>query len=317
MKIAYYMVKRPPVCAVRGGAKKTILPGTFRTVHQMEALYMAIKDLVVHIDNSQTCEKRLQAAIQIARDHDAHLTGLYVMKPIAELMMYPIEPILGPVREQIQKPLQEHRDAARAMFDAVTNSAGIVAEWRESEGQVIGSLNISARYTDLVILGQHQPSDIADQSYGVADRLVVGCGRPCLVIPYIGAPEAFGKQVLVAWNAGRESIRAVNDALPMLQRAEKVRVVAVDPPAGKRGEGDIPCADICHHLARHGVKAEAVSLTAPDIDVGNFLLSHAANLNADMIVMGAYGHSRLSEMVLGGVTRAILDQMTVPVFMSH
>lgn len=278
---------------------------------------MAIKDLVVHIDNSQACEKRLRAAVQLAQSHEAHLTGVYVMRSLAELMMYPVEPISGHVRDVIQKPILEARDKARTMFDSMAANTGVVTEWRESEGRVIGSLNTSAHYTDLVILGQHQPDDSADQSDGVADRMVIGCGRPCLVIPYIGVQDTLGKQILVAWNTRREAVRAVNDALPILQRADNVSVLAVDPPTGRRGEGAIPCADICHHLARHGVKAEAVSRTAPDVDVGNFLLSHAADLNADMIVMGAYGHSRLSEMMLGGVTRNMLEQMTVPVLMSH
>ena len=278
---------------------------------------MAIKDLVVHIDNSQACEKRLNAAVQLAQRHEAHLTGVYVMRSLADLMMYPIEPVGASARDMIQKPLLEARDKARTMFDAVTDASGIASEWRESEGSVVGSLSTSAHYTDLLILGQHQPDDVADQSESVADRMVMGCGRPCLVIPYIGAQDVIGKQVLVAWNAHREAVRAVNDALPILQGADQVSVLAVDPPTGSSGEGAIPCADICHHLARHGVKAEAVSKTAVDIDVGNFLLSHAADLNTDLIVMGAYGHSRVTEMILGGVTRSMLDQMTVPVLMSH
>ena len=286
-------------------------------LHKRRLEQVAIKDLVVHIDNSQACEKRLQAAIQLAQNHEAHLVGVYVMQPVEGLMMYPIEPVLGPVREQIRKPLVERREEARDMFDAMSSSAGIVAEWREFEGQIRGALNTNAHYADLVVLGQHQTDDSADQNDGVVEQMVVGCGRPCLVIPYIGAHEVLGKQVLVAWNARRESVRAVNDALPILQKADQVNVIAVDPPSGKKGEGDIPCADICHHLARHGVKTEAILRTAPDIDVGNFLLSHAADMNADLIVMGAYGHSRLSEMILGGVTRSMLDQMTVPVFMSH
>lgn len=102
-----------------------------------------------------------------------------------------------------------------------------------------------------------------------------------------------------------------------LQAAESVSALAVDPPRGKRGEGAIPSADICHHLARHGVHAEAASSVAEDIDIGSFLLSHAADRGVDMIVMGAYGHSRLGEMMLGGVTKSMLQHMTVPVFMSH
>ncbi len=197
--------------------------------------------------------------------------------------------------------------------------AGLVAvsEWRAVEGELASTLDESARYTDLVVLGQYHPQDVSDTNQGLAARLVLSAGRPCLVIPYIGTQETLGQHVLVAWNARREAVRAVNDALPILQKAESVIVLAVNPPTGEAGEGDIPSADISHHLARHGVKAEARSTIAPDIDVGNLLLSNATDLGADLIVMGAYGHSRLRETVLGGVTRDLLQQMTVPVFMSH
>jgi nucleotide-binding universal stress UspA family protein len=231
--------------------------------------------------------------------------------------MYAVEPLSASYRERMQQPLLERRDAARKMFDAATDDEEIVAEWRDTEGGLTRSLNTSARYADLVIIGQHDADDPADQTEGLAGRLVLGSGRPCLVIPYIGTQETLGKHVLVAWNAGREAVRAVNDAMPILQAAESVSVLSVNPPSGKRGEGAIPSADICHHLARHGVHAEAASSIAEDIDIGSFLLSHAADRGVDMIVMGAYGHSRWSEMMLGGVTKSMLQHMTVPVFMSH
>jgi nucleotide-binding universal stress UspA family protein len=278
---------------------------------------MAIKDLLVHVDDSKACASRLHAAVQLARTHQAHLTGLYVIPPIENFLMYAVEPLSASYRERLQKPLLERRDAARKRFDAATDDEEIVAEWRDTEGGLTRSLNTSARYADLVMIGQHDADDPADQTEGLAGRLVLGSGRPCLVIPYIGTQETLGKHVLVAWNAGREAVRAVNDAMPILQAAESVSVLAVDPPSGTRGEGPIPSADICHHLARHGVHAEAASGMVEDIDIGSFLLSHAADRGVDMIVMGAYGHSRLSEMMLGGVTKSMLQHMTVPVFMSH
>lgn len=275
---------------------------------------MAIKDIVVHIDNSQACKKRLLAAIQLAQSHEAHLTGLYVMGPFADLMMYPSEPISERVRDAFRRPLLEAKESAYAMFEATTGNSGIVAIWRDAEEGVTGALNTTAHYADLVVLGQYQPDDSADKNEGLAARVLLGSGRPCLVIPYVGARDTIGRRVLVAWDGRREAARAVHDALPILQGAEHVSVLAVNPP---ERDGDIPCADICHHLARHEVKAEAVSHTTADAEVGTFLLSYAANLDADMIVMGAYGHSRLSEMMMGGVTRTLLRNMTVPVFMSH
>ena len=145
--------------------------------------------------------------------------------------------------------------------------------------------------------------------------MVLAAGRPALVIPYIGAGETLGERVLVAWDGGREAARAVNDALPLLERAASVGVLVINPSRG--GHGEQPGADIALHLARHGISVDAEHLEARDISTGNALLSRLADQNIDVLVMGAYGHSRLREMVLGGVTRQVFQSMTVPVLMSH
>jgi len=147
------------------------------------------------------------------------------------------------------------------------------------------------------------------------EELALGVGRPVLVVPRYGTFETVGQRVLIAWNGSREATRAVNDAIPILKMATKVTVLSVDP----EGEPDrrLPGADLALHLARHGIAAEAESTQALDIGVGDVLLSRAADLGADLIVMGAYGHSRLREMMLGGATRHLLQHMTVPVLMSH
>jgi nucleotide-binding universal stress UspA family protein len=150
-----------------------------------------------------------------------------------------------------------------------------------------------------------------------AEELVLSAGRPVLLIPYAGHFPEVGRRVLVAWNAGREAARAVTDALPLLARASIVQVVAFDPRKGGADHGDIPGADIALLLARHGVKVSIAQQQSKEVDVGNQILSRAADMQSDLIVMGAYGHSRLRELVLGGVTRTLLDTMTVPVLMSH
>ncbi len=142
-------------------------------------------------------------------------------------------------------------------------------------------------------------------------------GRPVLVVPYIGPGKSVATHVLVGWNASREATRAVNDAIPLLQRAKKVTVLAVDPEGGTEGHGEVPSADISLHLARHGIKVEAAQTVTGDIDVGDALLSRASDLGADLIVVGAYGHSRMREFILGGVTRHLLQHMTVPILISH
>jgi nucleotide-binding universal stress UspA family protein len=145
----------------------------------------------------------------------------------------------------------------------------------------------------------------------------MGAGRPVLIVPYVGTFKTLGQRVLVAWNASREATRAVNDALPLLERASSVRVLSVNPRRGIAGHGPIAGADMSLHLARHGVRVEAAAVNTDDVRVDDMLLSQAADAGADLIVMGAYGHSRLGEYVLGGATRHLLRQITVPVFMSH
>jgi nucleotide-binding universal stress UspA family protein len=135
-----------------------------------------------------------------------------------------------------------------------------------------------------------------------------------LAVPYAYERKPVGRRILVAWNGSREAARAVGDAMPLLERAEHVQVAVFRPDAGP---GELPGADLAAHLARHGARANVTRHEASDIDVGNLLLSTAFDAQADLIVMGAWGHSRLAELVLGGVTRTILESMTVPVLMSH
>jgi nucleotide-binding universal stress UspA family protein len=143
------------------------------------------------------------------------------------------------------------------------------------------------------------------------------CGGPVMIVPYMGPAATFGERVIVAWDASREAARAVNDALPLLKRAKQVGVVSVNPRPWPFAHGEEPGADIGLHLARHGVKVEVQRVEGRDIDTANAILSHVADRSADLLVMGGYGHSRLRELVLGGVTRTILTEMIVPVLMSH
>jgi nucleotide-binding universal stress UspA family protein len=149
----------------------------------------------------------------------------------------------------------------------------------------------------------------------MAEALLFESGRPVIMVPYIQTQPLKLDRVMVCWDGGRAAARAIADSLPLLQKAKQVDIVIV---AGKRDDNkEIPGADLGQHLARHGLKVDVKRLASPDIDINSTLLSYAADSSTDMIVMGGYGHSRLREFVLGGVTRAILSSMTVPVLMSH
>jgi nucleotide-binding universal stress UspA family protein len=186
-----------------------------------------------------------------------------------------------------------------------------------AEGATAELVALHARHADLVVLGQADPEDGPPSAAGTVAAALFDSGRPVLVVPYAGTFVTAGRRVLVGWNASREAARAVNDALPLLVGAEVVTVSAVNPRRGLDGHGDEPGADIALHLARHGVKVDVEHSAAPEIEAADILLNRASELSADLLVVGAYGHSRLREMILGGVTRSLLRQMTVPVLMSH
>jgi len=275
------------------------------------------KDILVHVDNSRACGPRIEAAVKIANQFGAHLSGLYVRPRLTVIPPY-IAADLDPAMMTIQtQAVDAQAEEAKSRFDTIAAASDLTVEWRCVEGGLARTINTHARYADLVVLGQADADDPKSVSDGLADRVVLESGRPVLVIPYIGFPEDFAERALVAWNGSREAVRAVNDAMPFLQAAKRVDVLAIDPDDAENGHGDIPSADICLHLARHGVNAHANHITATDIDVGDMLLSRVADAGANLIVMGAYGRSRFREIVLGGATRHLLRHMTVPVLMSH
>lgn len=275
---------------------------------------MSYKSILVHVDNSRACAARLAVAINLAREFGAHLTGLYLMPGLTVPPPYIVAEV-GPDLMQAQEEAAAARaEEAREAFEAATRGTSLATEWRTAEGGRARSIELHGRYCDLIVLGQADPEDPACVSGGLADKVVLESGRPVLVVPYIGAQRPLDEYAMVAWNRGREAVRAVNDALPLLQKARKVDVLSINPdPSGE----NIPSSDICLHLARHGVRAEARHARASDIDVGDMLLSLAADRGVGLLVMGAYGHSRFRELVLGGATKHLLEHMTVPVLMSH
>jgi nucleotide-binding universal stress UspA family protein len=279
---------------------------------------MAFKNLLVHVDDTKGCAARVDAAIELAIAHDAHLTGVYVVtepSPTSFVQGYLPPEALG----VLQQRARERADAALARFAEVAKRNQISFETRVDRvlyTAMAEALATNARYADVVILGQADPDDAEGPRY-LPEEVTLSSGRPSLVIPYIGPGANLGQRVTVAWDASREAARAVNDALPILERAQAVGVVTVNPRERPFGHGEQPGADIALHLARHGIKVEVQRVESRDVDTANTILSHIADQGSDLLVMGAYGHSRLRELVLGGVTRTILHDMTVPVFMAH
>lgn len=273
---------------------------------------MAWKDILVHADDSDGFGARLEIAVHIALANAAHLTGLY-HRPEIDPLRY-AEPDL--VLEGLDKIIAAQRDTearVQEVFESAARNALLQAEWQAVDHHRLKYLADETHYADLIVAGQAT----AGKGGPLAEALLLGSGRPTLLIPHIGVSVAQIKRVLVAWNETREAARAVHDALPLLESSDEVHVLCVADNKADVEQANRRSATLCRHLARHGINAESHSDVVLDIEVADAVLSRAADLQVDAIVMGAYGHSKLRELVLGGATRSLLDQMTVPVLMSH
>ena len=278
---------------------------------------MGMKDLLVHVNMSKHCRTRLDIAARLAKSFEARLTGLYT-GAMGDMPFFMMEEIVSKVEPTLRGWWLQTRDRAKADFDAASRAAGVAADWIEIEDEVAATVPYHARYADLTIVGQTDPEELLPRAeYDIPESVALDSGRPVLVVPYAGSFPTLGRRVLVAWNGSAQSARAVNDALPLLRRAEKVTILTVNAQGARSRRNDRPGAQIAAHLAQHGVKAEPRELTAADVDTDQLILSQASDQGADLVVMGAYGHSRSSELVLGGATRAVFKCMTVPVLMSH
>lgn len=279
---------------------------------------MSYKSILVDIDEKKTSVARIDLALELARVFEAHVTGMVQIYPL----QIPYHAVNG-LKQEIEKRQAafEHERAMQAIgqFDSRASAAGVASVGTRTEmGDAAELLTLHARYHDLAVVGQVDPdAPVGRQgAAGIMDQWVTSTGRPVLVVPYIGYRQGLLDHVLVAWDGGTQATRAVTDALPLLRRARLVTVLTID--AERTGNhGEEPGADIALFLARHGVKVEVRREHSGDLEIGTFLLSQIADLGASMVVMGAYAHSRLRELILGGVTRVMLDSMTVPTLFSH
>jgi nucleotide-binding universal stress UspA family protein len=262
-----------------------------------------MKDILVTIDHHASSASRLAVAVGLAKRHLARLTGLLVVRH-----QYPVESAVA---------------AAQAMFEQQVAEAGVEGRWQCVDGSRIdaGAIEIifyHAQFSDLVIIGQGSPeSASAGVKPDLPERAVLEIGRPVLVVPYAGTFATAGERVLVAWRAGRESTRALNDALPILKQARRVEVLVKDRPEAYPNDGEISRAGLREHLARHGVAAKVSRLTAGTTPLGDVLLNRVCDEGFDLLVLGAVAHGQEGSMAFGAVARHLLGEMTVPILMSN
>jgi len=275
-----------------------------------------IKDIIVNLSVTKEGSVAGKYAVSVAAALEAHLTGV-------AFIYDPVVPISGAgyiPAEVIETQRDDNEAAAEAAiksFTAASNQAGISAEPLMTSASLAGAGDHFARMArrfDLAIVGQAQP-EVSGMEQVIGETTLFESGRPMIVVPYIQKAPFKTNNVMICWDGSRTATRAVADAIPIIGNSGRVEIVIVANERGKQDE--IEGADIGQHLARHGLKVDVHRISGGNIDVGDALLSHAADSGADLMVMGGYGHSRLREFVLGGVTRSIFESMTVPVLLSH
>jgi nucleotide-binding universal stress UspA family protein len=275
-----------------------------------------IKDIVANLSVGISREVATEFAVSVAATLDSHVTGIAFryepLVPLTDRYGFPAE-----VMDSQRAENEKRATAAMAAFDEAARRAAVLAQSRMLDVQVASAPDVFAKVArrfDLAIMGQPEP-DTPTLERLLVEAALFDSGRPVLIVPYIQRRGLTLDRVMVAWDGSRSAARAVADAMPLLVRAKATEVLTVASEPAKSDE--MPGADIAQHLARHGVKVEVDSIVSVETDVASTILSHAADISADVLVMGGYGHSRLREFVLGGVTRGILSSMTLPTLMSH
>jgi len=277
------------------------------------------KTILVQLSNPRRTDVLASVAGRLAERSNAHLIGLNVANALAHMPAMPA--LVGPEDFAAFEAIDDETAARlKAAFDQVTQNRAFVAEWRNV--RIVGMEPVAAviehgRAADLIVASQSDPDWEMSGLFDAPERLALESGRPVLIVPYAGRFGEIGKRVMVAWSGKREGARAVFDALPLLKSADKVTLLCVVGRDSDGESGQLPGAEIAASLARHGVKVTVRKTMADEIGVADEILARLADEGSDLLVMGAYGHSRLREMVFGGVTRHILRHMTVPTLMSH
>ena len=277
---------------------------------------MTIRDIQVHVDNDRACTKRVDFAVNLAEKINAHLTGVYVSKSYP-MPSYDMFPVTADVVEAFDVMLTNKISQARKTFDQSVGPNNAAISWKEVRGSFCYELASQSRYSDLLILGQPDPDDIESLNNGLADEVILTSGRPCLVVPYSCQKVDFGQSPLIAWDGSSEASRAVHDAMPLLKLAGKATILIIDPEKSDTDFGDLPGAMISEHLARHDIDVNIQVSRNSAESTGDTILAFAESHSHDLVVMGAYGHSRWREIILGGATHSIIKHLKVPVLMSH
>lgn len=277
-----------------------------------------IKDILVLCDAGEANNFRIETALLFAKVYSAHATGMY-------LVPYPVIPVYGGVfPDVVPYTASDQLDKATGIATELENSfrkkakeLNVPCEWKTIDGINLRYIIDNARYADIVVVPQGYSRYGEENTQKFDDYLAIHLGRPLIVIPDLKKVFRLPKKVIIAWDESHEAARAVHDALPLLQYAEYVQVVSVSVSSEEEKAGMIYCDDLRNHLSHHGIDVDAVTINQSNKGTGGTILASALEFDADLIVMGAYGHARIKEMVLGGATSYLLKNTTIPLLLSN
>lgn len=275
--------------------------------------------IALDLNSDTNLRRRLSSAIQLAVHHQAELVGIYTNQ-LTPQYIYDDAVVPAQVLTSMKNYISEEKHKTKELFLKEVNAAGVQAHWRVPEGPSNEALALHARFCDLLIMSQaDEPESAGSLFSNFAESVITAAGRPVLMIPYIGElPQPLGQRVLFCWDYGRRAARALADAAPILKRASELVVLTVDPDPELLSWRDISPNDLAAYCASHQYpKIKERHTISAGVGVGNAILNTAADNSCDLIVMGAYNHSRLREWMLGGASKTLLQSMTVPILFSH
>jgi len=279
---------------------------------------MPFKTILVSLNDLERNTALLDSAGRLARGHDAHLQGIYVIPAIEIYAAVGLEPMVLEERREMFKRAER---AVRMSFETVLGNRGIRGAFEAVDSaspDITNDVIDRARRSDITIISQpSEESGLSASGRSFAERILLSTGRPTIVIPRTGKTSLTVDLAIVGWSGTREAARAAFDSIPLLKHTKKVRVVWVDPEKTRPYTRGAPEAELATTLSRHGINAVFEPITTEGEEAGEILLSAVADSGAELLVMGAYGRSRISEMILGGVTRTVLRDLRCPVLFSH
>jgi nucleotide-binding universal stress UspA family protein len=276
---------------------------------------MAYKTILLCLTETDRVAQLIEAGRKLGADHDAHVTGLYI---IPGIQVYPNAGLAAvpDVYDGNRKHYIASRDGVKAAFEEAMRKDGLSFAFEEIDSQtpLLSSAVVEhCRAADLVVVSATNPKESLGVEYDFVQRVVIGAGRPILALPREGKATYDFAEAMVGWDGGREAARAAFDAVPLLKKAKRVRIARVDEPH----RGQMGGADIAEGLARHKIKIEIFNVNSDGLNAGETLLLAASDNGVGLLVMGAYGHSRFAEFVFGGATRHVIHHLNMPVLMSH